>query len=97
MWTNQKMKFAAFIHNDDLKCFHVVIQGSHKLVVMGCINIEDHALIKRQQACIKMNVMGEKLKDEKKGVTVENNFHLLLEIVCVYEVLQFITTCVQEV
>jgi hypothetical protein len=41
------MKFAMFIHNDDVKCFHVAIHGTHKLVVMGCINFEDHALIKR--------------------------------------------------
>jgi hypothetical protein len=41
------MKFATFIHNDDVKCFHVVVQRKHKLVVMGCINFEDHVLIKR--------------------------------------------------
>jgi hypothetical protein len=38
-----------------------------KLVVMGCINFKNHALIKRQQASKKMNVMGRKFKDEKKG------------------------------
>jgi len=37
MWTYQKMKFEAFIHNDDAKCFHVAIQGTHKMVMMGCI------------------------------------------------------------
>jgi hypothetical protein len=41
------MKFVTFIHNDDAKCFHVAIQGTHKLVVMGCINFKDHVLIKR--------------------------------------------------
>jgi hypothetical protein len=41
------MKFAMFTHNDDAKCFHVVIQETHKLVVMGRINFEDYALIKR--------------------------------------------------
>jgi hypothetical protein len=46
MCNNQKMKFATFIHNDDDKCFHVVVQGTHKVVVMGRINFEDHALIK---------------------------------------------------
>jgi hypothetical protein len=50
MWSNQKMKSIMFIHNDDVKCFHVEVQGTHRLVVMGCINFEDHALIKRRQA-----------------------------------------------
>jgi len=47
MCSNQKMKFATFIHNDDAKCFHMAVQRIHKLVVMGHINFEDHALIKR--------------------------------------------------
>jgi hypothetical protein len=46
MWSNQKMESATFIHSDDAKCFHMAIQGTHKLVVMGHINFEDHALIK---------------------------------------------------
>jgi hypothetical protein len=46
MWINRMMKFVIFIHNDDVKCFHVVVQGTHKFVVMGHINFEDHALIK---------------------------------------------------
>ncbi len=25
MWINRKMKFEAFIHNDDTKCFHMAI------------------------------------------------------------------------
>ncbi len=25
MWSNWKMKFATFIHNDDVKCFHAVV------------------------------------------------------------------------
>ncbi len=37
-----------------------------KLVVMGRINFEDHALIKRQWASKKMIMMGGKFKDEKK-------------------------------
>jgi hypothetical protein len=41
------MKSTTFIHNDDVKCFHMVVQGTHKLVMMGHINFEDHALIKR--------------------------------------------------
>jgi hypothetical protein len=60
------MKFIMFIHNDDAKCFHVEVQGTHQLVVMGRINFEDHALIKRWQAYEKMNVMGRMFKDEKK-------------------------------
>jgi hypothetical protein len=46
MWRNQNMKFATFIHNDDAKCFHMAIQGTNKLVVMGYINFKDHMLIK---------------------------------------------------
>jgi hypothetical protein len=34
------MKFATFIHNDDAKCFHVVVQGTHNLIMMGCINFK---------------------------------------------------------
>ncbi len=48
MWSNWKMKFAAFIHNDDMDCFHMVIQKIDKLILMGHINFEDHVLIKRQ-------------------------------------------------
>jgi hypothetical protein len=43
MWNNREMKFVVFIHNDDVKCFHVDAQGTHELVVMGRINFEDHA------------------------------------------------------
>ncbi len=60
------MKFAMFIHNDDVKCFHMVGQGTHKLVMMGYINFEDHALIKRWWADEKMNVTSGMFKDEKK-------------------------------
>jgi acyl CoA:acetate/3-ketoacid CoA transferase alpha subunit len=38
----------------------------HKLVLMACINFEDHALIKRWRANEKMNVIGRMCKDEKK-------------------------------
>jgi hypothetical protein len=47
MWTNWKLKSKAFIHNDDAKCFHVAVQGTQKMVVMGCINFEDHVLIEK--------------------------------------------------
>jgi hypothetical protein len=60
------MKFAMFIHNDDVKCFHVVVQGTHKLVVMGRINFEDHALINKGRANEKMSVTGKMFKDMKK-------------------------------
>ncbi len=60
------MKSTTFIHNDDAKCFHMVVQGTHKFVMMGCINFEDHALIKRRQVDEKLNVMGGMFKDEKK-------------------------------
>jgi urease alpha subunit len=66
MWSKQKMKYVAFIHNDDVECFHVIIQGTHKLVVMGRINFEHHVLIKRWQVGEKMNVMGGTFKEEKK-------------------------------
>jgi hypothetical protein len=31
------MKFVTLIHNDDVKCFHMVVQGTHKLVMMGLL------------------------------------------------------------
>ncbi len=68
------MKFTMFVHNDDAKCFHVAIQGTHKLVVMGCINFKDHVLIKRWQKGKKMNVMGGKFKVEKKWGTNHKKF-----------------------
>jgi hypothetical protein len=45
----------------------MAVQETNKLVVMGYINFKDHALIKRQWASNKMNVMGTILKDEKLG------------------------------
>jgi len=85
------MKFMTFIHNDDAKCFHMAIQGTHKLVVMGRINFEDHVLIKKWQVDEKMNVSSKMFKDEKKRGIVKSNLRLLLEVVCVFEVLEFIT------
>jgi hypothetical protein len=55
-----------FNHNDDVKCFHVVVQGTHKLVVMGRTNFKDDVFIKRQWENEKMNVIGEMFKDMKK-------------------------------
>ncbi len=60
------MKFATFIHHDDVKCLHVDVQGTHKLVVMGHINFEDHVLIKRWRENEKMNVKSKMFKDVKK-------------------------------
>jgi hypothetical protein len=60
--------------------------------MVGRINSKDHALIKRQWVGKKMNVIGGKFKDEKKGVIVKNNLHLLLEVVRIFEVLKFIIT-----
>jgi hypothetical protein len=90
MWNNRKMKFVVFIHNDDVKCFHVNVQGTHKLVLIGCINFEDHVLIERWRASKRMNAMGGKFKDKKKRVTIKNNLHLLVEVVCIFKVLEFI-------
>jgi hypothetical protein len=89
MWNNWKMKSTMFIHNDDVKRLHVVVQGTHKLVEMGHINFEDHVLTKRQHVGKKMNVMDEMFKDEKNGVIVESNLYLLLEVVHIFEVLEF--------
>jgi hypothetical protein len=34
------MKCVTFIHNDDGKCFHMAVRRTHKLVVMGHINLK---------------------------------------------------------
>ncbi len=86
MWTNCKTKFEAFIHNDDVKRFHMVIQGKQKMVVMGHINFKEQALIKKQRASKKMNAIGGKFKDEK-GVIIKS-FCLLSKVVNVFEVLE---------
>jgi hypothetical protein len=61
------MKYVTFIHNYDVKCFHVAIQGTHQLVAMVCNNFEDHVLIKRRWVKENMNATGEMFNDEKKG------------------------------
>jgi hypothetical protein len=66
MWNNQKMKSMTFTHIDDVKCFHVVVQETFQLVVMGCINFKDHVLIKKQWASKKMNATSMMFKDQKK-------------------------------
>jgi hypothetical protein len=57
------MKSVMFIDNDNAKCFHMAIQGTHKLVMMGHTNFKDHAFIKRRWVDEKMNVMGGMFKD----------------------------------
>ncbi len=74
MWSNWKMKFMTFNHNDDVKCFHVVVQGTHKLVVMGRTNFKDDVFIKRQWENEKMNVIGEMFKDMKKQGNRQKQF-----------------------
>jgi hypothetical protein len=41
------MKSRAFIHNDDVKCFHMAVQGTHKFIMMGRINFKDRVIIKK--------------------------------------------------
>jgi hypothetical protein len=68
------MRFEAFIHNDDVTSFHVAIQGTQKVVVMGFHNFKNEELIKRRRVGQKMDAMGEKFKDEKNGVIIETCF-----------------------
>jgi hypothetical protein len=50
--------------------------------MMGCINFEDHVLIKIWWANKKMNVTGGMFKGEKKNeVIVKSSLCLLLEVV----------------
>jgi hypothetical protein len=56
--------------------------------VIGCINFEDHALIKRWRVSEKMNVIGGMFKDKKKEVTIENSLRLLLEVVHIFAILE---------
>jgi hypothetical protein len=86
------MKSLASIHNDDMKCFHVAVQDTHKLVVMGRINFEDHVLIKRWWAGKKMNATSGMFKDKKNKVIVKSSLRLLLEVVHVFKVLEFTAT-----
>ncbi len=78
MWNNRKMKFVTFIHNDDVKCFHMVVQRTHKLVMIGCISFEDHVLIKRRRVDEKMNVTGRMFKDKKKQGNYRKQFAFVI-------------------
>ncbi len=84
------MKFVTFIHNDDVKCFNMAIQGTHKFVMMGCINFKDHALIKRlckwKNECDGRDFQGW----EKNGVAIESSLRLLHKVVRIFEVLEFV-------
>jgi hypothetical protein len=56
----------AFIHNDEVTCFHVAIQGTQKVIMMGHHNFKDSELSKRRWATQKINKIGKKLMDENK-------------------------------
>ncbi len=49
-----------------MTCFHVVIQGSQKVIVMHYHNFKNEALIKKQWSAQKTNETNKKLKDQKK-------------------------------
>ncbi len=85
MWSKSR----TFIHNDDVKCFHVVVQRTHKLVVMGHIKFGDHALINKWRANEKMNVWVGCSRMKKNEVIVKSNLRLLLKVVRVFEVSEF--------
>jgi len=78
MWSNWKMKSTTFIHNDDANFFHMGIKRTQKLVVMGYIDFEDHALVKRWRVSEKMNVTGRTLKDEKKYGNHQKQFTFIV-------------------
>jgi hypothetical protein len=61
------MESKVFIIDENVKCLHVIIQGTHKMVMTSRINFEDHALIKRWWVGKKMSAIGGKLKDKKKA------------------------------
>jgi hypothetical protein len=44
------MRFEVLIYNDEVKCFHVVIHGTQRVIVMGHHSFKDRGLIKRQWA-----------------------------------------------
>ncbi len=66
MQNNQKMIFEVFIHSDEMTCFHVVVQGTQKVIMTSHCNFKDRELIKRQWATQKTNKMDEKPMDENK-------------------------------
>ncbi len=66
-----------------MTCFHMVIQGTQKVVVIGYHNFKDEALIKRWQAGQKMNGTGGKFKDKNKRNNRRKLFSFVVES-CVF-------------
>jgi hypothetical protein len=72
------MKFEMFIHNDEVTCFHMVVQGTQKVIMMDCHNFKDEALIEKWHATQKTNETCWKLKDKNIIIiTITSFFHLL--------------------
>ncbi len=46
MQSSQNRRYEVFIHNNEVTCFHVVLQATQKLIVMNHHNFKDEALIK---------------------------------------------------
>jgi hypothetical protein len=67
------------------------------MVMMGCINFEDEALIKRRQVGKKWMRQAGSSRMKKQEVIVESFFCLLLEVVNIFEVLEIIEAWVQRV
>jgi hypothetical protein len=85
MQSSQKRRFEAFIHNDEVICFHMALQGTQKMIVMGHYNFKDEILIKRWQVVQKLNGTGRKLRTKINEIIVKSCFHLLQEIVCFWK------------
>ncbi len=47
-----------------MTCLHIVVQGTQKMVMMGCHNFKDEPLIKKWWVGQKMNETGEKLNNK---------------------------------
>ncbi len=80
----QRMRSEAFIHNDDVRCFHVVIKKTQKMVMMGHHNFEDKVIIKRQWVGQKMNGTSGKLKDENKWSNCRKLFSFATDKLCAF-------------
>jgi hypothetical protein len=74
MQNNQNMRSKAFIHNDEATCFHVVVQVTQKMIVVGHHNFKDRALIKRRWVTQKTSKMGGKLMDKNKQGNCRKSF-----------------------
>lgn len=72
-----------FIYNDEVKCFHVAIHGTQRVIVMGHHSFNYRGLIKRKWVTQKTNKMGRKLMDKNK----QGNFRMSFSVVargCVF-------------